>query len=530
MSHPRHGVGRAAEAGDPAGTSDLAAPDEPGRPWRQRFLLPLAAYAVCQLIFLFWWGAFYPGLMNRDSIIYMQHVTTGPWSANHSVLYDWMVLLSLRATGDLGALTLLQTIAMSAALAYTVAAFRRLGVPGWATAAAAVIVAALPSTGSFIIFIWKDVPFAICVYLVVPTTAHLVSLRGGPGWQRDRRVTGLIVALFAELLGACLFRPDGFLVAAVAAIALAALIGRLRIRIMTVAAVAIGLTFLLKIVVYPAVGILPADSSLVYGPSWADIAVAYSRSPSSFTTADQDVMKRVVPLAEWRSSADCYNADSTDYAADLTKRADKLTGPLFSLWLQLLRRHPGLIIGARLCRGSIGWVVFPSPPAVAGDYLSEIPWNMFDARFEPGVKDMPAQYYHDIATRPLWGFSLAYSLRNGSERKSIAWLLWRGATWCYIAYLAIGVLAVRRRDWKVLALGAAVAADQLVAMADSPTQVFRYMAAPLLIGPMMLALFFARTRLPSRPPAVAAAAGSGTAPGPEPGPGGGSDGETSVRD
>jgi len=491
---PESGVGRPADAGDPDETGESGISGAPGQVRSRRFLLPLATYAVCQAILLFWWGAFYPGLMNRDSVIYMQHVTTGPWSSDHSVLYDWLVLVSLRWTGDLGALTLFQTIAMSAALAYTVAAFRRLGVPGWATAVAAVIVAALPSTGSFIIFIWKDVPFAICAYLVVPTTAHLISLRGGPRWQRDRRVTGLIVALFWELLGVCLFRQDGFLVAGVAAVALALLIGRVRIRVTAVAAVAIGLTFLLKIVVYPAAGIVPADSSLVYGPSWADIAVAYAKSPSSFTTADKDVMKRVVPLAEWKDNAACHDADATDYAKDLTKRAGHLTGPLFSLWLQLLRRHPGLIIGARLCRGSIGWVAFPSPGAVAGDYLSEIPSNMFGASNEPGVKDMPARYYHDIATRPLWGFSLAYSLRNGSESNSIAWLLWRGATWCYISYLAIGTLAVRRRDWKILALAAVILGNQLTAMADSPTQVFRYMAAPLLIGPMTLALFFARTR------------------------------------
>jgi hypothetical protein len=29
-------------------------------------------------------------------------------------------------------------------------------------------------------------------------------------------------------------------------------------------------------------------------------------------------------------------------------------------------------------------------------------------------------------------------------------------------------------------------------LADNPTQLFRYMAAPLLIGPMLVPLFFAR--------------------------------------
>src|ERR1039457_1115322 len=126
-------------------------------PWR----LPLATYLVCQLILLFWWAAFYPGLMNADSINFVLHVTTGPWINNASVLYDFLVLVSLKLTGDLGLLTpaptvagargwlaRAQAVAGAAALAYTVCASRRLGGPGRWTASAAAIVVALPPEGS----------------------------------------------------------------------------------------------------------------------------------------------------------------------------------------------------------------------------------------------------------------------------------------------------------------------------------------------------------------------------------------------
>src|SRR5260370_19702152 len=194
----------------------------PPRRWR----LPLATYLACQVIFLFWWMAFYPGLMSYDSVVYVLHVTTGPWVSDHSVLYDSLVWLSLHATGGLAALTLAQTVAISAALGYTVAAFRRLGVPGTWTAVAAATVAALPSTCTFIIFIWKDVPFVICSYLIVPTVAHLVSLRGLPRWRRDRRVVWLIGALGLGMLGMMLFRLNGVLMGVVAALALVCLLPR----------------------------------------------------------------------------------------------------------------------------------------------------------------------------------------------------------------------------------------------------------------------------------------------------------------
>ncbi len=65
--------------------------------WRLR----LATYLACQVIFLFWWAAFYPGLMNADSINFVLRATTGPRVNNASVLYDSLVWVSLRTTGDL---------------------------------------------------------------------------------------------------------------------------------------------------------------------------------------------------------------------------------------------------------------------------------------------------------------------------------------------------------------------------------------------------------------------------------------------
>src|SRR5260370_11080919 len=230
---------RTGPVGDQVGTADVTQPvsrprallDAVARRIPPRWRLPLATYLACQVIFLFWWAAFYPGLMSYDSVTYIQHVTTGPGVSDHSVLYDSMVWLSLHVTGDVAALTLAQTVAISAALAYTVAAFRRLGVPGRWTAVAAVIASALPSAGTFIIFVWKDVAFVICAYLTVPTLAHLVSLRGSPGWQRDRRVLWLIVALGLELLGLCLFRLNGSLFAVIAAFVMVCLLPGVRVRL-----------------------------------------------------------------------------------------------------------------------------------------------------------------------------------------------------------------------------------------------------------------------------------------------------------
>jgi hypothetical protein len=515
---PRPG-GRGAPASAAAG---------PGLRWR----LPLLTYAACQVIFLFWWAGFYPGLMNRDSITYVLHVTTGPWVNDHSVLYDSLVWLSLHTTGDLGALTLAQTVAMSAALAYTVAAFRRLGVPGRWTAIAAVVVAALPPLGSFVIFIWKDVPFSICAYLVVPTVAHLLSLRTGSRWpahvrgdaapsgetppdprsSRDRRrLTWLIAALGFELLGMCLFRNNGFAPVVVAAAVLIAVLPGIRSLLAATAAAVLCATFALNFFVYPAAGIRPMPSSLTLGPVYADIAVAYAGAPSTFTAADRSVMQRVEPLADWAKNANCYDSDLTTHPDGFVHRATLESTQLTSLWLRVLKRSPQLIASARICRGSIAWLVFPgSHSAQAFLYSSRIPADLYGAISMPDVRDN--RYRADLATRPLSAAAggVTSFLRKASEVPQLEWLLWRGATWCYVAYLIVWAVARRRRDWALLALVAVVVGQQVTVFADIPTQAFRYMVSPVYIGIMLLPLFFARGRMMplERDPPTAAAAGA----------------------
>lgn len=467
-----------------------------------RWRMPLATYAACQLIFLFWWAAFYPGLFSYDSIVYVLHVTTGPWVNDRSVLYDSLVWLSLHLTGSYAGLTFLQTVGASAAFGYAVAALRRLGVPGRWTAIAAVVLAALPPTGTLIVYAWSDTAFTICVFLLVPTLAHLVALRGnsaaGPRWHRDRRVTWLIAALGLEMLGLTLFRPNGFLFVALAAIVLVALLPGVRARLAAVAAAAICLFAVLNYVVYPAAGIQNPPASLTFGPAYADIAVAYARSPYSFTPADTRLMAQVAPLTTWRETASCYKADTTTASVPgFTERAAKVNGQLFALWVRILKRTPDLIAGARICRGSIAWNIFSGPARLGGGVevgTDSPPANLFTLGSRPDVRDNP--YHATFYPHPLSGSlrKIAKFLYSLSLTPQLQWLLWRGAFWCYLSYLVLFAYARARRNRAVLSPGAILLALQAGILADNPAQLYRYMAAPIFIGIVLVPLFFARHR------------------------------------
>ena len=479
-------------------------PDEAAAPGRGKALallrrvppsrrLPLATFLACQAILLAWWLALYPGLLSYDSISFVLHVTTGPWVNDHSVLYDSLVWLSLHATGGLAALTLAQTIAASIALAYTVSAFRGLGVPGRWTASAAVVLAALPPTGGFMLLVWKDVPFTICTVLLVPTLARLVSRQDQPGWHRDRLTRRDVAAVGLEFLGIMLFRLNGFLVVLIAVAIMMAVLPLIRLRLAAVAAAGICLTALLNLVVYPAAGIQRTPAVQAYATTYGDIAVAYAKRPAIFSRADLRLLAQVAPLSEWAGSATCSTADYTKNAPDIYRNAPAVSGQLLHLWLRLFTRAPDLIIGTRLCRGAIAWQIFPGRGAAATQVpVVTTPRGLFgraaQVRHNPyrsALRQTPLSARLAAAARFWWKVSLTPQLD---------WLLWRGAFWCYLAYgIVIGFARARRR-WAFLSLAAIVAGQQLAVTADNPAQFYRYMVSPILIGILLIPLFFARHR------------------------------------
>ncbi len=443
--------------------------------------LPAVVFAGTLAVYLLWWAAFYPGLMSFDSVTYVWQVTTGNWRADHSVLYDGLVWSSLKLTGDLALLTLGQAVAAAAALASLATAIRGLRVPGRWTAAAAVAVAALPATGCFVVTVWKDVPFSICA---VAMTATLIRLTG------RRRSAALFVSLAFEVLGLALFRNNGFLFAAIAAVLAVLLLPGLRRRLTLATVLPLALAFLLSAQVFPALGVLGVRPSLTYATAYSDIAVTYARRPSAFSRADLRLMAKVAPLAHWSSTATCYNADPTLNNGFDAGRADELNDKLVALWLRILKRAPDEVVGARLCRGSIAWVVFPGGPqerALIGS--PNVPKDLYQWSLS-GQTMTHSPYRPILATRPL-----SRSLHNAAafaraltDIPQFEWLFWRGATWSYAGYLAVIAFAWSRRRRELLVAGAVVAGQQLGVLAAIPAQLFRYMAAPIMIGIMLVPL------------------------------------------
>jgi hypothetical protein len=462
--------------------------------WRERPLWRLGAVtaAVTQAVLLFWWLGFYPGTLSFDSVAYVWQVSTGNWTTQHSTVYNALVWLSLRATGQLALLTLAQTVALAAGLAYAVVGLRRIGAPGRWVFVAAVAVVCVPMVGTFAVYVSKDAAFALTMVWLLGTVARIVAVRPAIHY-------GLWWALLAELVLLGLFRQNGFVVIAITGVVLALVLTGQRLRVLVCAGAAVAVGLAANLLLFPALGVRPAGPELVWGPAYSDIAVAYAQRPAEFTPSELALLRTVAPLSYWRSTANCYNSDSTVRYSDPSFSIDAArahAGELAALWTRLVKRMPDEIASTRLCRGSIGWNPFPGP---AQGRTVKIPIAGVRSYFDFPLSRLDASPYKGaIRLDPIspTAHQLGVWLRKVSDTRQFEWLAWRGATWSYLAYLSLILFARRRRDLAVLGLGAVILANQLNVTLNNPSQLARYMVGPLILGVLLLPLAFARPRPP----------------------------------
>ena len=454
--------------------------------WR----MPLLVFGWVQIVLLIWWAGEYPGLLSADSVRYVIHVTDGPWVSDHSVLYDTSVLGSLKLTHSVGLLTAVQTTAAAAVLGYVTATVHAFGIRARWAALPALVMPFVPSFAAFVTTVWKDVPFALCEVLIAATTMRLIDhrRRSSVGAKSPR---GLFIALAAELTGLVLFRNDGFLVLTVVVVVLAIALTRERVKVLVVGAAALVAFAVAHSVVYPAAGIKPPAASLSYGLFYADIAIAYAEAPKTFTRADRATMIKAAPLSTWRSADNCYTSDPLFRRKSFnTVAADAEHGHLFSLWIRVVTRTPVTVLRTRLCRGSVAWdpVTPPLKNTSFGMIVVQVPGNLY----HPDIDSlMPPTIADNLTPHPLIRSlgDFLRSVRSHSIKSGpIQFFIWRGATWCYLAYLVLGFAAWRLRRWSVLAIGGICLANQLTVMAANPAQLYRYIAGPIFVGMLLVPL------------------------------------------
>jgi hypothetical protein len=457
--------------------------------------LPLLVYGWSQAVLLCWWAVDFPGLLSRDSITYVRHVTLGPWVANHSVVYDSAILASLQLTGGIWLVTLAQTPLYAITLALIATRVRNLGVRGRWAGLPAVLIVLIPSFGSFVTMLWKDVPFAASNMLLAGTLLKVIAQRRAGQSTMSIR-TAVVVA--AEMTAITLFRNNGFIVVALAAVVLVIVLAGDRIKMVIAGAAAITVFAVCSGIIYPAAGIQKANSSLSYGVFEGDIAVVYAEAPAAFTAADLALLQTVAPLKHWRTSNNCLTSDPLFKDGFSHSAATAHRYQLAELWFTLLKRVPAKVISGHLCRASNAWRIRPTPQ-YAG-LPPKTPENLYGK-----TTGWPPSLVHKLRPEPISQnpYHLATASRKLIDVQPLQTIFTRAPAWTYLAYLAVLIGAWRNR-WKLLALSVMpIVVNQLTVLIANPAQLYRYVVVQLFLGMLFIPLVSAtwppgRGRSPGR--------------------------------
>ncbi|MFI9843179.1 hypothetical protein ACIHFD_39505 [Nonomuraea sp. NPDC051941] len=447
------------------------------RPW-----VAIPTFLIIQAVLACWWAAFYPGLFSRDSVLYLSHTVVGPWVSDHSVLYDALLSLSFTKTGDLGAVTFAQTTAMAAALTYLAQSLKALGAPRLPTTLVAMLMPLAPPVGAFSVTLWKDVPFTICAIAVAGVCARIAA-------RRAVTVPTLVgLGLLFTTLG--LFRANGFLVVGVAVLALLVIVTTMRVRLLLAGTFAAALPLLLTNLVFPQFGIMAPSKTYVYHTAFGDIAVAYRDHPELFTEQDKALMATVAPLTRWWDGGTCYTINPLIWRRDFSwPQADAHASELLDLWKRLLISEPRMIIDTRLCRGAIAWRPVQDEFAIGGMTYRFSRRPNADTYVGPNkVPDFPGRWVYSLRPKSWELNQVADPWLTGALAPQYDWVLWRGALWAYVSYLAVALGALALRNRYVLGVAAVVAGQQLTVLANISAQDFRYMASPIFVGVLLVPL------------------------------------------
>jgi hypothetical protein len=470
-----------------------------------RLRLPLGVTLLALVGYLLWWAAFYPGLMTYDSFNYTWESTTGHWIDDHSIFYISCVWLSLKITGDYALLTFGQVLGMSLSIGYLAAGLRKFRVrTRWIVAAVALLLV-LPSSGDFVIYIWKDIPYVIGGVLGFAALTHIVgdalraprsgrrdkAHRHGPAWgqRRDWLLLG------AGLTLSCLSRNNGFLAVFLAGAAMLLCVPWLWRRIALATLIPIIIWAGLDKGLYPALGVTQPTDYAGNTFFYADVAYTYSKSPQIFSAADLAVLSEVAPLEHWKTTgANCYGTDALmnggfNKAAAVTHHAE-----LMDLFFKAVRKAPQDFMDATICRGTPAWAI---DPAQDRTFVMDVRSSANGYTFMNHHPELYASpYYPSMHVRPLsttlhkagsWWYNLG-------KTPQLNWIIWNGATWCWIGYLVLIRLTRRVRRREILAIAAVSIGFQLNVFVATPGPLYRYMATPFFIGVLTLPLAFSRLR------------------------------------
>ena len=272
----------------------------------------LICFAFIEVAFLFALLSNYPGLCSPDSNAILSQVNGQEYYSDtnryegltnaHPIFYTFLIWLVFKATAFIGSQSIslfvfmfLQVTYVAAALAWCLAWLAKTGARKAYLIGATAFIVLSPVIASHVIILWKDIPFAATLLLLVihlgeylkdekPTRKQVIELGVLLLLVSLLRNNGYYLALFT-LVFLVIFRPLHRKPAAIVAVAL--------VVFMTV----------LQGPIFGAFSISKGHFAESVGIPLQQLAATVSVD-GTINASDQEILERILPLEEWSESYD----------------------------------------------------------------------------------------------------------------------------------------------------------------------------------------------------------------------------------
>ena len=442
----------------------------------------IAGTALLWIPLLLWFLGNRPGFMTFDSFDVWRQAATNHWEDTHPIAYVIATKVSQLAVGSPSLLTVAQTVYMAIGLGLMCRALVRAGCHRATTYVAVAIVSWLPQVGGFTITLWKDIPYTAAMICVAARVIDLFSFRLHR--PHDVMPRALLRSLFLHVLAAVLFRQNGIIFAVfLGGLLFVVRSGRRRGVVVMTAALFL-IILMLKMAVYPAIGVERTPSEINIATFVHDIDAALVKNPEIFTEDDLAMLERAMPLSQWRSSYYCYAIINWYLNPSMRLTAFREdSSEYLALWRKVLREAPGTVISNRFCVASLAWRIDQKGSGYIYTLTYGVPDNPYGFKTDPVIERL----------RPRMLKMLAWT-----DIPHRQWYTWRAPAWIYLLDLVLVAQALRFRRWVWLLPGAVPLAQQLNILVLNGSQDARYMFGAYMVAMATLPVVLVSAAPPQR--------------------------------
>ena len=272
----------------------------------------LICFAFIEVAFLFALLSNYPGLCSPDSNAILSQVNGQEYYSDtnryegltnaHPIFYTFLIWLVFKATAFIGSQSIslfvfmfLQVTYVAAALAWCLAWLAKTGARKAYLIGATAFIVLSPVIASHVIILWKDIPFAATLLLLV---IHL-----GEYLKDEKPTRKQVIELGVLLLLVSLFRNNGYYLALFTLVFLVIFRPLYRKPAAVVAVALVVFMTVLQGPIFGAFSISEGHFAESVGIPLQQLAATVSVD-GTISASDQEFLERILPLEEWSESYD----------------------------------------------------------------------------------------------------------------------------------------------------------------------------------------------------------------------------------